>query len=949
MRDRPSFSLFVVGTAAALFFALASLPLLATAEAPASAEPRRVEIFVDISKDGSSLRGRVRWTVQNDTAAALERLPFWLYPNRFYKDEQRLPDRVAPWIYPGGPSRGAMRIVGVAVGGEPLPSKAVTYAPFPSPAAGSGGVAGIAWIQLGFSLAPGRAVRLELEYEVDIPERRGRFGRYDGVVSLGGGFFPRPMADLTGVDPARPLRAALMRIEVEFPRDMGGVIHDVVVPPRPEAQTAAVGPLRLLTLGLVAMDRMDVEERVVDWGRVVFVSRRLLDVDESGSWRAGRDSEGVLPEGVPNIAQTGAAGRCLDVAQKTGELVGRRIGRGRLKERVVLVELPVWDRLAQPGPGAVWVSDRIYRLFPAKRALWFHDLALARSVTASLIWDRLVQAGHSAAPLEADLVGAWIAKVYSEEVHRKTQSMEDLVGFASFVPLIDNLLYAPQVPFRQVYARGIGERDDLRDEPWRFANPRPGGERVLAKLEDRLGTEAARELVADIAKEPLGLSPALSRALGEDAARFEADWLGDYPRVNYALSSVFDEKTEGGYRHIARVQRQGRPVTEPVTVRFIDEDGRSEDVIWDGRGQEGTVTWESPAPIDRVVVDPNMRLIEDPALADGHPLSDNTNELRWRPPLLTRFLVWGDLTGEVPNFDASFAMRRRYEVTNSFHGSLSYTTRGYGGGLSYFRHFGATRTLNSRRWYAGPTLSVRRYEPVEDAGPELPEETRFGATTASLALSLGRDDREYFWDPRSGTAFGVTALYGLGRDDDGRVVQVGKLLARGFGLWSPRLGHTLALYGGVMGLVGHPNAANLNTLSDRSLLRGFEPNETFGRLGIYGVCEYRHTLFDASSVSMPLFTWLQRFQGVLFAGGGTMSVPTGYAGMFQPERIFTEAGYGLRLHTLIFGVQQYLLGLDLAVPLTPTERFYEVETADGSMARVPRPSYKLVFGITQVY
>lgn len=939
-----------VGGVLALTLVLFALPRAGGAASRVPAQPRRVDIRVELAPDGSSLRGRARWTVHNDTAKPLERLPFWLYPNRFQGDEGRLSDRVAPWIYPAGPSGGAMRIVGAFTGGAKEPLESVAYAPFPSPAASVEGVAGVAWVRLGAPVPVNGAVCVELDFEVDIPERRGRFGRYGGVVSLGGGFFPRPMADLTGSDPARPFRAVLMKIEVGFPENTGGVVGDVVVPPAPKAQTAVVGPFRAVTLGLVAMNRMDVSELVASWGRAVFVSNRLLEPDEDSNWRAGRDSEGVLPDGVPEIAENHPARRCLEVAIKTGSLLAERVGEAGRDRRVVIVELPLWDRLVQEGPGAVWVSDRIYRVFPAERALWFHDLALARAVAADLVWDPLIRAGHGgAAPLEADLVGAWIAKAYREEVHRKEQSMEDLVGFAGFVPLIDNLLYAPQVPFRQVYAPGIEERDDLRDEPWRFADSSPRGERILAKLEDRLGFEAAHDLIAAIVREPVELSTGLRRALGDEAESFEADWFGEYPRVNYVLSSVTDRKTDRGYLHLARIEREGQDVVEPVTVRFIDEDGRAEDVVWDGRDKEGSVSWESPAPIDKVAVDPGMRLIEDRSLSDGHPLSDNTSGLSWRPPLLTRLLIWGDLTGGVPNFDAGFAMRRRYDVTNSFHGSVGYTTRGYGGGVAYYRHFGATRTLNSRTWFAGPSLYVNRYEPIEDAGPELPEATRFGATTGSLALSLGRDDREYFWDPRSGTAFSVAALYGLGRDDDGRIVQVGKLLARGFGLWSPRLGHTLALYGGVMGLVGHPNAANLNTLSERSLLRGFDPNETFGRTGIYGVCEYRHTLFDASRISMPLSTLVQRFQGVLFAGGGTMSLPTGYEGMFEPDRIFTEVGYGLRLHALIFGVQQYLLGLDLAVPLTPVNRYYEAEVDGGSSVRVQRPAYKLVFGITQVY
>jgi hypothetical protein len=71
--------------------------------------------------------------------------------------------------------------------------------------------------------------------------------------------------------------------------------------------------------------------------------------------------------------------------------------------------------------------------------------------------------------------------------------------------------------------------------------------------------------------------------------------------------------------------------------------------------------------------------------------------------------------------------------------------------------------------------------------------------------------------------------------------------------------------------------------------------------------------------------------------------------MFTSERLFAEVGYGLRLHMLAFGLSQYLLALDLAVPLWPDDRTYEVEQADGTTAKATRARFKIVFGITQTY
>jgi hypothetical protein len=249
----------------------------------------------------------------------------------------------------------------------------------------------------------------------------------------------------------------------------------------------------------------------------------------------------------------------------------------------------------------------------------------------------------------------------------------------------------------------------------------------------------------------------------------------------------------------------------------------------------------------------------------------------------------------------------------------------------------------------GPTLGVTRYLKVTDAGPELPENTRFAATAGSVGFVFGRDNRTYFFDPRTGMAFWITGGYSAGRDDEGKTVQVGRLQTNLVSIFSPAIRHTFALSLGAMGLVGDPAAAQLHTLSVRQILRGFDVDETYGRLGLYAVAEYRHTIVDGSAIAAPAFSWFDRFQGVMFAAGGTISRPDGYDGLFSEERIYTEVGYGLRIHMLSFGVQQYVLGLDFAFPLTPTTRQSQVTQADGAIEYRNRAPFKLIFGVMQTF
>jgi hypothetical protein len=220
----------------------------------------------------------------------------------------------------------------------------------------------------------------------------------------------------------------------------------------------------------------------------------------------------------------------------------------------------------------------------------------------------------------------------------------------------------------------------------------------------------------------------------------------------------------------------------------------------------------------------------------------------------------------------------------------------------------------------------------------------------AVGIVFGRDTRRYGWDPLTGSSVSAVASYGAGASKDGEFRQTGRISIRLGKLFSPGIHHTFALYGGASAVLGNPVASNMTSLSDRSMLRGFDSDETFGRIGMYAVLEYRHTLFDASRLTAPLYSWFDRFQGVFFLGGGTISLPSGpLDGIFTKERLFSEVGYGLRIHLLLLGVHQYLLCFDFAVPITPLERYTEVEQSNGDIVQYPRSPYKIIFGIMQTF
>ena len=907
-----------------------------------------VSIGAALDDDDRSLHGIVRLTITNDTGEALDSIPLWLYPNRFTRPGEGLSDRTVNWIYPAGKSIGKMEISHPAWNGDELSDKSIEYLPMPAGGTPKDAKNVVALVHLDTPMEPDDTGTLEISFHVTIPQRRGRFGHWRGVVSLAGGWFPRPMADLTGRDTELPPENIDAHIDVQIPGGRGAVIHDRVHPPSETDQLIEARDIRTDVLTLIVMDRMEVAERDFEWGKGVYVSSEVRP--HKAEWKDTRGGEKGVPRGIPTAGKIDFADRGLSVLESTASAMRRLAPGCSLPERLLMVEIPAWDRLAQTSGGPVLVSDRTWRLVHFERALSFHDIALSRILGSALAAQKT---DESDSPMRryvtAQVAGGLIGDVYADEVHGGLTSVKDLVGFAAFIPYIDTLLYAPQVPFRESYSLSAEEPDPLRDRPWKFMNRLPDGRRVLAKLEDLLGKEATAKLVAGYLSGESGFDRAATELLKERAEVFYDQWYGNYPSVNYSVVRVTDKPlTDGRISHRVTIARDGDNIIEPVTVKIVDEDDNAGEVVWNGEGSEGTVEWISRAPVDDVTIDPHHRLVEAPSLTGDHPLKDNSDPLPWRPPLLTRLLFWGDSETYEPHIQISFAMRRLYDVTNSFHVGANYAPRSYGGYLGYLRHFGPKRTLNSRMWYFGPTLAISRNGETETAGIEIPKDSLFAATMGSASLVLGRDDRLYFYDPRSGTSVNGWISYSGGRADDGHGVHVGSAGARMFGLWSPSFGHTFAAYGGVSTLVGDPPASRFVTLSNRMVLRGFETDETYGRLGLYGVTEYRHNIVDASRIGL-LFSWFDRFQGVFFVGTGTVSWPDGYGGLFTKKRSFTEVGYGLRLHLLAFGVSQYLIALDLAVPVAPSVREYEVIQTDGSVVNASRSPFKVVFGITHTY
>ena len=601
--------------------------------------------------------------------------------------------------------------------------------------------------------------------------------------------------------------------------------------------------------------------------------------------------------------------RSIDFARSLGMVASPIPAPRGLARRLVVVEIEERQRLAVALPGILAVSDRAFRLFPLGDVERFHELGLRRRAFTLLLEPHL-----RAIEAERDL--PWVREAsaallfdLSVLADRQPQkSPADLVGFASFHPAVDQLLYAPQVAFRSEYFGQVDGDDPDRQEAERALNPWPRGRFVLEKLRDRIGSEKIGELLRAHFFEGVPLKEAAVRVHGEPLDDFFATWIGEKRSLAYRLGPIRTTKTAQGYEHVVTIERLGESwIREPVVVEARDEGGALVRGVWDEAGASGEVVLRTEEKLDHVRLDPDGRLAQDPKLTEVHPKWDDATSHPFRPPVFNAFAVNLSFSRARPDALVDFSLRRKYDVREGFGLRLSSTSRGYGGSVRYVRGLGPMVDLNSTAASASVGLSALRSD-TGFAGSATP------VTEAGLSLGLGKDTRRQINDPATGSSFSVGAFVGLDHEDSGENHLALTLSARGQRLFWTSVTNVLALTAGAS-LAKCPALPHaLPTLGSRQILRGYEIDELLGCATAYAILEDRFSPFRGFYWNAANLAWVRRFQIVPFAAAGTVSSRDSAADIFQ--RFYAEAGIGLRAHYDYAGVQPAVIALDLAFPLT---------------------------------
>lgn len=855
--------------------------------------------------DGGWVRGTVRIDVR-----ARDAIRVWMYPDRLAVAPSALNQQNARWTFPREEDLSEMRLRMKVDGRDVEPV-------WEREPVGSDRGRDYRGGDLRIALPAGDRHVVQIGFVYRLPERFGRLGRVGDRLTLTAPWYPVVIAPDGGA------RLDVVHdVELTVPEG-----SNVALPHGSTRSTRDGNVVRVTRRG--AFVPVVVASRLRRWRRSLRRGYTLEVVANESLYQAPEpDARGI--EAIHDIMRVDVLGQIERVANDAIQtLTLAEVPSQPRLLRVVLT--PSRTEMAATAPGMIVVSDRIYEIFPLDQVRAFHDRALRRAMFQTVLESRVDS-------LEAPADRHWSEDLRAvilsdlDDVRRQggVQSAQDLIGWAGFHPAIDQLLYAPQVSFVDVYFGTVDEPDPFRDHPGRSRDPTSRGRRILESARDVLSEDQLRDWSRRLIRGDSSARDALDQVAPDVAGRLD-DWLrAPSTAVNYRLGEVTSTRTDEGWSHRIHVHRDGDDRLEPVEVAVVDRDGNVARATWDGEGDEGIVVLETPSTLRDVNVDPRARLVQSSRVADGHPRRDDTWRLPWRPPLLQAFNLAGSSEGVITGF-IDFALQRRYDLENSVSLRIATGARSIGGLLRYRRGIGRKRDNNARIGFVTPGIGVDRLRSrfADD---------RIGGVRVSAVLSAGFSTQRYFLDPRKGSILIASVRGSLVRRDGGNVTYtLAPSLRANLTLASGLRGATV-LVGGFNWVFGDPLDTERPGLGGRFLLRAYQTNEAVGRGRAFAVIEQRFTPTFLSDLNWNLFhiAWVREIQLALFAGAGAVFFEPGDEGRDVVPGV--EVGGGIRVHFEWGGIQPGVLSLDWAVPLIRE-----------STLRQTLPPLTFIFGFEQFF
>jgi hypothetical protein len=851
---------------ALLLYAILCGATHAAALAPSPARPRYV-LHAAIRLNAPHIDGTIDVSFTNTAAHTLDEVVFVLFANRFAVPDEGINDFNRPFVYPKEDFvPGSIEIVDARDAGISAPVE-----PIRQP-----GVPDGCFVRLHIApLPPAETRTLTLRFRTVAPYRFGSFGVFEDQLTLTGGWYPylaTRSADGTWQMDEPP---ALADFDVHLTVDpaLELLLNGAHFSRQPTVE-ATVPAVHYLSL--VAAPHLLRAEVAVEHTRIVLYRR------------PPRRTSRISPE--PEPAEIMLA-TLKDIVRR------RPPGLPEVPAELIVVEAPLRLNLTAPGEGMVVVSDRALKVQWLLRP--FHELQLAQGIYAELLRPTLARREPTA---DYVWVSEGLARIsanrFVAKVRPGTRSVQDWIELFNIFAIVDRFESAPKIPFVDAFFERARLADPLHTEIGTFNSALPPGRVVLGKLREVVGNGRFDAIIDRCVPAVTPFRRCAATVAEDDLDWLFLEWLQAYPALNYRFDALElnarGQGVEGAqgtsfHHRLTIVRESSRPVREPVQVRLRSLGGRDVNVRWDGTGQIGDLSVETPRRVWQAVIDPERKLIEDRRDDNFHPPE----------PQIVLDTAEVEISSTEFGFSALVVGRERYDYHKDLALAAFYTNRSLGVDAGMRGHWGTPIDATSYRhnvyafygaqWLDGGFVD-KRYPQVRTPG-----------TLASLGVRYDATNIFAFDNPTTAHAVRLYAdWYDGSLGSNFNYVDWGASLTLTHPLWSYRrilAGQILNGFSEPLGSSVVPNQG-LYSLGGSRSIRGIGAEEELGRNLLVVRGEVRQEIYPELDLNLLDLLVLRRAQVRLFVDSGRVENSAG--------RLYDVSGFAVGVGTGFAAVYDFM-------------------------------------------
>lgn len=852
-------------------------------------------------------------SITNHTQTNQTELEWILYPNRFLQELPNLNDLSYRRIYPNGFSKGELNILSLKEGDREISGDLIETTAEPLPAKT------LYTLKLTQPLTPGETRIFHFVMELTVPKKYGSFGYYRDRLTLSGGWTPYLVSYRDGkFEPTDQSPKSNWNV---------GILSD--------AQ---------LVVGSEIFESSDSKEKLFERKNLgQFPIQIGEDIKKSTFKNQDYTLDVVVDENKPE--------KILESIQAIFNPWVTYVNEQSLntispKKDISLVQAPLREMLVLDAGEVSFFSDRAYKTIDAMKK--FHNVPFVRVLFSQMIFSKIAEK-------ENDRDYYWINEAISTQLtedfiqtqHYKQRDARNLgvIRLFKILPLIDQIIHAPQFAFFDVFYNFVYPYDPIRDDVDRFQSRRQFGVSVLAHMTDELG----KEMVHDIIRTYLQSPDKTFQQVAEDYAGKKLDdrfafWTNRRPQINYKIEKIKTEKKDDVRAHEITVIKESKtPIQEPVELRVTEKGGVGQTLTWNSDESAHVFDVETRKKLSSVEIDPNGRLLET-------NLGDNRRPARMKFVLTEAFFQY-DFNAQQPMMFVQSQIRKKYGAQNLYNFGGFYQADSYGLNFGYSRLFG--RRLDNIRLSdgAGIQFNFSRLSQddvlVESTPPQIVTITN-SSYLSSVSASYFFGNQISFTNPLTGGYGGVSFTYGtkaLGGD-----FNFYQTLASVAWVFKIHPSHLIALRGllGTSGPDSIPSQIQFR-LGGIDSMRGLsiDSEKYIGRNILLASAEYRHFLIQDIDLNFFVVR-IRDVQGALFTDAGRTTdtiqeradqavfgaaIPsTTFRDVFRVQEYEADVGYGIRFFADYVGVSPSIIRFDVAKSLTDSSQ-----------------GYRFYFGVTQSF